>query len=760
MTEASEFAEKFINQTAQPIFLTGKAGTGKTTFLRHIVESTYKQTIIVAPTGIAALNAGGVTIHSFFQLPFAGFIPDFEEEFQTNGSMKMESKKSLMRHFKMNKQRQQLMRSLELLVIDEVSMLRADLLDAIDWTLRNVRSINEPYGGVQVLFIGDLFQLPPVVKPAEWSILHKYYQGIHFFNAQVIAERPPIYVELSKIYRQQNDDFIRVLNNLRNNKMTSADITLLNKHVNPQFDPTKEDGYITLTTHNAKADEMNTAALHALKGKSKNYSAEISDDFPPHLFPLDETLELKVGAQVMFIKNDLGMDKQFYNGKMAIVTQLDRDEITVQCIEDKKVIKVETYEWENVKYGHNPDTGEIEEEVIGTFVQYPLKLAWAITVHKSQGLTFDKAVLEVSRVFAPGQAYVALSRLRSLDGLVLLSPMQLNGLQNDEKIIQYATQSQHMDKLPMLLDAASNHYLNTLLQRSFDWVEMASKWQSHEISYAAATKKSEKANNHKWVTLQNQHIQSTIGPARSFRNQLLKLFGETTLDKKHILERTEAAVQYFLPILDGVYTSTLKKIAELSRLRNVKTYFEEIQELEEGLLEVILQLKKSVLLTEAHVNGKEVNKQTFKKEEIQNYRASKIASLSQELQNNGDMFTEAIHLPEDIFIRPTLTSKKKSPKEDKTSTYDQTLDLFLEGKTIAQIAKQRKFTEKTIYGHFEKLIMAEKVEVDAILPPDLLEELDKRINIEEAKSLTELKEQAGDAISWEELKLYRASLIR
>ncbi len=760
MTEATEFAEKFINQTAQPIFLTGKAGTGKTTFLRHIVESTYKQTIIVAPTGIAALNAGGVTIHSFFQLPFAGFIPDFNEEFQVNQSVKMESKKSLMRHFKMNKERKSIMRSLELLIIDEVSMLRADLLDAIDWTLRNVRDNNIPFGGVQVLFIGDLFQLPPVVKPAEWSILHKYYQGIHFFNAHVIQEKPPLYIELSKIYRQQNDDFIAVLNNLRNNKMSEKDVALLNQHVQPNFDPTKEDGYITLTTHNAKADEMNANALAALEGKSRKFGADVTDEFPPYLFPLDEILELKIGAQVMFIKNDLGMEKQFYNGKMAIVTQMDLDEITVECIEDKKVITVEKYEWENVKYSTNPDTGEIEEAVIGTFVQYPLKLAWAITVHKSQGLTFDKAVLEVSNVFAPGQAYVALSRLRSLDGLVLLSPMRVNGLQNDEKIIQYSTQSQYMDQLPSLLEGASNNYMYEILQKTFDWIDLATQWQSHEISYAAVSKKSEKAKNHAWAKLQKQSIQSTLDPARSFRNQLAKIFSEKIVDKEHALDRTEAAVNYFLPILDTVYTSVLKKIGELSRLSKALSYFEEVHELEETLLEVILRLKKSRLLVEAYVLGKDMSKETFRVEEIQHYKLAKINALKYELHKKGDMFSAPEDFSPEVFVRPSTDKKKKAKKEEKISTYDQTLELFLEGKGIAEIAKMRKFTPNTIYSHLEKLVMQEKIEVDAILSAELLELLDDRVNIEEAKTLSELKEQAGEDISWEELKLYRASLLR
>ena len=569
-----------------------------------------------------------------------------------------------------------------------------------------------------------------------------------------------MYIELSKIYRQQNEDFIRVLNNLRNNRLTEEDVNLLNKHVQPEFDPTKHDGYITLTTHNAKADEMNANALAELKGKSFEFKAEISDEFPPFQFPLDEVLELKIGAQVMFIKNDLAQEKKFYNGKMGIVTKLDIDEIEVECVEDKTIINLERYEWENIKYTSNPNTGEIEEDVMGTFVQFPLKLAWAITVHKSQGLTFDKAVLEVSKVFAPGQAYVALSRLRSLDGLVLLSPISMNGLHNDEKIIQFSTQGDNMDQLPKYLDVAKNNFLYSQLNATFDWVEMAAKWSSHEKSYLGLAPKSEKIKSQTWVTLQSQNIQNTLEPSRKFRNQLAVLFSEEKLNKERLLERTEAALNYFLPILDTVYTSVLKKLGELSRIKKTKAQIDEIQDLEEALFKTIIQLKKCLLIVEAHVFDRVLNKETFQRDEIRNYRLAKIETVKSELTKKGDMFSAPEEFNDDVFIRSTETQKKKVKKEEKISTYDQTLALFLEGMTLPQIASKRKFTTKTIYSHFEKLILQEKIEVDAILSPELLELLDDKVNIEEAKSLSELKEQAGDEVSWEDLKLYRASLIR
>jgi ATP-dependent exoDNAse (exonuclease V) alpha subunit len=347
--DIAQFVERFINQTNRSIFLTGKAGTGKTTLLRKIVSSTHKNTVIVAPTGIAALNAGGVTIHSFFQLPFGSFIPDFQTP-NIGVAIKAENKSTLKRHFRMNQNRISLIRNLELLIIDEVSMLRADLLDAIDWSLRSIRRNNFPFGGIQVLFIGDLHQLPPVVKNDEWELLRLYYQGIHFFNSQAIREEQPLYIELEKIYRQDDQVFISLLNNLRNNKITSEDLSLINKNIRTNLTSDERKGYITLTTHNFKADEMNTQELISLKGKSYFFDAEITGEFPPHLHPLETRMELKVGAQIMFIKNDISFDKKFYNGKMGFIDFLSSDEIIVSFPDEKKKITIERFEWSNIRY--------------------------------------------------------------------------------------------------------------------------------------------------------------------------------------------------------------------------------------------------------------------------------------------------------------------------------------------------------------------------------------------------------------------------
>lgn len=755
----AEFTERFINQTNQSVFLTGKAGTGKTTLLKKIISSTHKNAVIVAPTGIAALNAGGVTIHSFFQLPFAGFIPEFGAAPQFSQFIKLETKDTLMRHFSMNKQRQAMIRNLELLIIDEVSMLRADLLDAIDWTLRNVRRINEPFGGVQVLFIGDLLQLPPVVKTEEWSILRQYYQGMFFFNAHVLQEQRPLYIELSTIYRQQDEEFIEVLNHLRENKITDRDIQILNQFVQPDFDSLKEEGFITLTTHNAKADSMNAKALTSLKTKSFRYEAEITGDFPSHLFPIEAELELKVGAQVMFIKNDISFEKNFYNGKMGRIDSLNSKEISVFFPDENRSILVEKYEWNNIKYSLDDKTGEIKEDILGTFVHYPLKLAWAITVHKSQGLTFDKAVLDVSDVFAPGQAYVALSRLRSLQGLVLLSPMKMNGLSNDLQVVSYAENKAQEENLPKFLEKGTQKFLLDSLTQAFDWYELNSKWITHELTYKMVGLKTEKGKNKSWVTHQAQAVQSTMDPAKKFRNSLENMFSAEKLDIEFVHERVQAAYQYFYKILDGVLTSNLKKIGELNRIRKTKTYVEELEELDDLLTAAILKLKKARILIEAVLSGREITKELMWNEEIKNYKIAKLASISQELRSNPSLL-DMEDDDDDDYLPIVKIKKAVKEKKDKRTTYEQTLELLNEGKDVEEIARVRQLSVSTINGHFATLLKAEKIELEDVMDPKRISQLEDLIGAFEGISLGPLKEKLGDDVSYDELRLFQASKMR
>lgn len=764
ISNPAEFTERFINQTNHPVFLTGKAGTGKTTLLRKIVDSTHKQTVIVAPTGIAALNAGGVTIHSFFQLPFGGFIPEFIAQPQFAGSIKFETKDTLKRHFHFNGQRQQLFRSMQLLIVDEVSMLRADLLDAMDWTLRNVRKNNRPFGGVQVLFIGDLLQLPPVAKNEEWTILRNYYNGLFFFNARVVQELPPVYIELSHIFRQQDETFISVLNNLRNNNVSQADLEVLNKHVKPDFDPSQQEGLITLTTHNHKADEINSRALESLDAKSVTYKAEVEGDFPPHMYPLEETLELKPGAQVMFVKNDLSYEKLFYNGKIGRVESVSKREIFVHFPEENKTIEVQPYEWENIRYAVDDSTGDITDEVLGTFVHYPLKLAWAITVHKSQGLTFDKAVLDVSQVFAPGQAYVALSRLRSLDGLVLLKPFALNGLASDQQVMAYADQRFGEEQLKLALDRGTLMYVYTTLTSAFDWYDLASDWLILENSYKLQGPKTEKGKDKAWVAHQANAIHITIEPAKKFVQQLTNLFAKEQPDFAFILQRVQAAYEYFFKTLDGVYYSLLKRMAELQSISKTKQYIAELEEVEIRTLEVILRLKHARLLTEAVAGGRELSREVIQTEETKHYKLSKIALINQELRKKPSLLGEDTQDDYTDVLTARLSKREKKPKEkkDRKPTQEKTLELFREGKTFAEIARERQLTVGTVNTHFVQLIRAELVELNEILDPKRISEIEEYFNElkDENLSLTAMKERLGEKVTWEELKWYQASTIR
>ncbi|MBI1836337.1 MAG: AAA family ATPase [Flavobacteriia bacterium] len=751
--DPATFTEQFINQTNQSVFLTGKAGTGKTTLLKKIIASTFKQVVIVAPTGIAALNAGGVTIHSFFQLPFGSFIPAFNVAPQFTDSIKMETKDSLMRHFNMNKQRLNIIRNFELLIIDEVSMLRADLLDAMDWTLRNVRKVNKPYGGVQVLFIGDLLQLPPVIKPEEWSVLRNYYRGVYFFHAQVIQEMPLTYIELSKIYRQNDQDFIEVLNNLRENKIAQKDVELLNRFVQPNFISTEHEGYITLTTHNHKADEINTKALATLEGKKHQYKAEIIDDFPKHTYPIDEILELKLGAQVMFIKNDLSFDKCFYNGKMGIIKSLGKDEIYVHFPEENKTIEVEKYEWENIRYTIDENSGEIIEETLGTFTHYPLKLAWAITVHKSQGLTFDKAVLDVSQVFAPGQAYVALSRLRTLDGLVLTCPIRMNGLVNDIDVVSYTNQKMDDNILANNLEIASRIYLLEQLHAAFEWGNLIDKWIIHEVSYKNLPTKSVKGAEKSWAAHQLNMVQNTREAARKFQQQLTNLLHQTQIDLEFIHDRVQAAYGYFYKILDGLVYATLKKMEEISRKPKIKNFMEELEELDEIQTEVVLKLKRARLFMEATLAGRNITKEVIWNEEIKNYKVTKLALIKNEKRQNRSL----LDIDEEEII--IIQKKEKTIKKEKKLTYDITYDLVKEGISIEEISIMRQLSLNTIYSHLTKLIQLEKIELSDVMDSDRISELEDYFEDYRELSLTPLKEKLGDLVTWEELKLFRASTM-
>ncbi|WP_442787101.1 helix-turn-helix domain-containing protein [Flavobacterium suncheonense] len=752
LSKAAEYTLRFINQTNRSVFLTGKAGTGKTTLLREIITTTHKNTVVVAPTGIAALNAGGVTIHSMFQLPFAAFIPDTKELPYFSETVKFENQVSLTRHFHMNATKKAVIHNMELLVIDEVSMLRADILDAMDFMMRKVRRNELPFGGVQVLYIGDLLQLPPVVKNEEWQLLRKYYRGMFFFHSHVVQQFPPLYIELEKIYRQTDDSFITVLNNLRNNTITENDIRLLNRFVQPDFDFKANGGYITLTTHNAKADALNTDALAELKGKSFTFLPEVVDDFPEKIYPVEEKLVLKVGAQVMFVKNDLSFEKRFFNGKMGIVKSLSENEIIVHFPEENKSIEVERYEWQNIRYKVNENTKEIEEELLGTFAHYPIKLAWAITVHKSQGLTFDKAVLDVSNVFAPGQAYVALSRLRSLNGLILLSPFKMNGIASDEEVLEYATNKASSEILQQSLSQETQNYLCKSLITSFDFRNLIQEWRNHYFSYHQEAPKSPKRSHQTWAKQQADKIAELAEASVKFQTQLLKLFAVEPVDFEFIRQRVEAAYAYFFKPLDVIEEELLLKIEEIKRTKKVKTLYDELLELEELQTKTVLQLKKIRQLLQVASEGRELSKATLRSEEAEHYKINKLVAVAERFR------AEHAVLAEDEENVSYYETPKKKTKEPKKSTIEETLELWRQNLTIHEIAKQRKLTPGTIFSHFTKLIQLEALQLSDILPDDKIEELRLVFKEYKGESLGELKEIHGDKFTWDELRLYKATL--
>ncbi|MBF6608731.1 MAG: AAA family ATPase [Flavobacterium sp.] len=560
LSDAAKYVLRFVNQTNRSIFLTGKAGTGKTTLLKEIISTTHKNTVVLAPTGIAALNAAGVTIHSMFQLPFAAFIPDVNAIPPLSSEARFETRATLRRHFKVSGLKKAVIRNMQLLVIDEVSMLRADLLDAVDFMMQSVRKNGQPFGGVQVLYIGDLLQLPPVIKNDEWNVLRRYYHGKFFFHSHAVLRDAPLYVELSKIYRQSDTDFIEILNNLRNNRISDNDLQILNAFVDPHFNLQNNPGYITLTTHNAKADAINYKALDDLAGEIFTYAPEIIGDFPDKIFPVDPALRLKIGAQIMFIKNDPSPAKNFFNGKTGIVKSLSDAEILVHFPEENLTIEVERYEWQNIRYYVDSNTKDVAEEVLGTYVHYPIKLAWAITVHKSQGLTFDRAALDVSQVFQPGQAYVALSRLRSLKGLILLSPLQMNGIENDSDVVRYAESKVDPDDLEPSLQIETRKYVHQYLRNAFDWSNLVQEWRNHKFSYDDDVKNSEKAKSKKWAQHHLETIEQLIPTSLGFLAQIDRIFKSDAPDLKLLTARVDAAVNYFLPIHDGVVGELLTKI--------------------------------------------------------------------------------------------------------------------------------------------------------------------------------------------------------
>ena len=656
-----ELAYHYVQHTNRCIFLTGKAGTGKTTFLRRLKEECPKQMAVVAPTGVAAINAEGVTIHSLFQLPPQLFVPTDEARRQLFAEMQMRA----------NKQR--VLRNLELLVIDEVSMVRADLLDTIDAVLRHFKHRpNIPFGGVQLLLIGDLFQLSPVAREDEWRLLQPFYDGPYFFQARVFHELKPVYIEFEHVYRQTNLDFLHILNEVRNNTLSPSSLQILNSRYIPDF---KSDSHITLSTHNSKVDAINQREMAALKGKEYTYKATITDTFPESMYPIDEQLTLKVGARVMFIKNDSSTDKLYYNGKLGVVTSLSKQAINVLC-DDGTEVDVHNEVWENIRYNADSGSDQVQTEIIGTFTHYPLRLAWAITIHKAQGLTFDQLIIDAEDAFAAGQVYVALSRCRSLEGLTLLTPIPTRALTNAREVLQFTDNQDSLQTTKQNLIPSQKDYLTTLLCALFDFREHT------EQLYALQRM----ANN--MTSLQippNQYISDLITPlldlhgvGERFQQQIRQLMYHDQLDK--LQERLMAASQYYAPKL----LELLKTITDCPLRSNNQS---DSAQLKQSILDIYAALSRKAYL-QAQMAQKVTVEAYFEARKSYKYK------------------------------EPTLTIYTTQRKDRVSSTTFHTMTLLHQGYRIKDIAKHRNMTQKTVIKHLKTLLEDDMIALSDFHPAD------------------------------------------
>jgi uncharacterized protein YpbB len=736
----AEIAAKFINYTSRHIFLTGKAGTGKTTFLRSLIDLTHKKAVIVAPTGIAAINAAGVTIHSLFQLPFGTYLP--KQPTTEHLNQQYNTPRSIVRHLQMTTTKRRIFQDLELLIIDEVSMLRADLLDAIDMVLRYIRKNNASFGGVQVLFIGDLHQLPPVVKSNEWNLLGEFYNSVYFFDAHALQQSPPVYIELEKIYRQADSVFINMLNNLRNNEITVEDIALLDQYYKEGFVPSKEEKYITLTTHNQRADTLNKKSLEELGGKSHFFRATVEGEFSENSYPAEHSLELKLGAQIMFIKNDQSGERRFFNGKIATVTGLKPDEIEVETEGERERIVLEKYTWKNIRYSNHKVTNEIEEEVIGKFIQYPVKLAWAITVHKSQGLTFDKAIIDIGNAFAPGQIYVALSRLRSLDGLVLTSQLSRTGIRQDQNVALFSKNKQLQEQLDEQIKHESQAFLRSYLLQCFDLTPLDNFVYEHVHSYSKDINKSAKQKHFKWAQLLLKDLSEIKANANKFLAQIQRLCqdksdeGLTTL-----LARTTAAENYFNPLILALSNRIFERMELVKQDKQVTAYLTELLEMESLFYEQFKKIRKATGLLQSTIDGTDFTK-------------TDVSSLLNQAEREAQL-NKVYTMPNKMdFTAKKERSKKpaaeKPPKED---TKVVSLEMFREGKNIAEIASARKMVVGTIEGHLAHYVAQQEISAKDILGRKKLEAILDAVRSLKTLSLTPIREHLGKSFTFGEIKI-------
>ena len=659
----------FVEHTGISIFLTGKAGTGKTTFLRTLKEKSSKRSIIVAPTGVAAINAGGMTIHSFFQLPLSPFVP--EANFKNR--------------FDYSKEKRKIIRTLDLLIIDEISMVRSDVLDAIDSVLRRFREHEKPFGGVQLLMIGDLQQLTPVVTPEDEVILQRYYDTSYFFGSKALRSISYVTIELTHVYRQQDEEFITLLNNIREGQVSETDLKRLNERFNPNFEPEVGSDYIRLTTHNKMAESYNEVQLHNLPSKACTFIAEADGNFPEYNYPADFKLTLKRGAQVMFIRND--NNGRYYNGRIGHVTHIDNEKILVLCPGDDKEIEVQQETWENTKYSLNEKTKQIEAEVQGTFKQYPLRLAWAITIHKSQGLTFEHAIIDAQSSFAAGQVYVALSRCKTLEGLILASPISCSAIINDNQVMNYIShQTEEAAKSIAALPTLKAEYYRQLLLELFSFTDLKA---CEDALYRVLTEYFYKYP--KIITLHKMAIIDLDERIMSISSKWKGIICNMTTDQLHeddFLQRMKKGALYFHSQLTEIFSHLLDMTKGVQS--NNKIAYKRFDNNYADLLQTYVV--KHELLERIMEKGFSINSYlTAKQEAILN-------SLEEKTGRNRKNKIE-----------------ETTPKVPKISTGEVTFNLFKTGKSIEEIAKERNLTPATIQGHLIPYIQKGEIKLNEVI---------------------------------------------
>ena len=735
-----ELAAKIIEKTGCSLFLTGKAGTGKTTFLRNLRASSRKRMVVTAPTGIAAINAGGMTLHSFFQLDFGPFVPGARRDSRNRHSMAF------------SKEKIRIIRGLDLLVIDEISMVRSDMLDAVDDVLRRFRDRTLPFGGVQLLLIGDLQQLPPVVIDSEREILRANYRSPYFFDSHALSQLDYLTLELQTVYRQSDPEFLGLLNSVRDNKADMSVLERLNSRYIPGFNPADSEGYVRLTTHNRMANEINRARLDELQSPAYTFQASIQGNFPESSYPAEPYLELKEGAQVMFIKNDMGTDRRFFNGMLGRVTAIDEEGVTVTPADSDEPINVEPMEWENVRFIVNEKTKEITEQREGVFRQLPLKTAWAITIHKSQGLTFDRAIIDATSSFTHGQTYVALSRCRSLEGMVLERPIPPSAIINDPTVTQFM--DMHTGK------GIDNGTVETLSHRYY--LHLAESMFNFKPVFSALEGVSRMLQEN-FLKLYPSKVQELMSGTEELQGSMIGI-GERFIQQiRQIDARTPAGLSVNPQLTQRIKDASHYFLGHLRRLRELVS---EIPT-EHDNRKVSQKLTERMELFESMTGICDTLLETFAEEDfsIESYLEIKARGAfrteQKKKKRRSQKESETEHTTDELH--PGVVEKKRKPQPSKGDSVRLSCEMFLSGKSIDGICDERTLKRTTVEGHLlEGLDLCDNTTVDRLVKKETRSRIEDYLTKTDTASMTlsEIREAIGGDIEWFELRVVAGHLNR